>query len=163
MTRCIFHLTMVLTENSSCVVVCFSTVILALYLQLWSHIAVCVDNDIFRGLIFSVICFCLFHPDWHTTVSHYIVHLFGVSGFRQNKTKSKEVCCLSTVQVHRRNVDHSHLFMVLCWRWQRYTPIAYVYFHLQSSFESEKKFTYNWIPKTHENINNLLKLIANVS
>lgn len=82
----------------------------------------CVD-DIFRGLIFSVACssghcFCLVHPilaqgiHIYTTVSHYIVHLFSVSGFRHNKKELKRSASLSAVQVHRRIVDHSHFFMV---------------------------------------------------
>lgn len=183
LTRCIFHL-MVLTENSSCVELGFVVVVvvvcaiaLALYLQSWSHIAVCrryiSRSDLFCRLFFGTL-FVSFSS--HTGTGHTNTHvhdsftlhrsLFSVSGFRHNKKRFKEVCFFVRCAGSSAHCWPFTFLYGLCWSWQRCMPMLsmpHEHFHLQSSFAEKQKFTYNWIPETHENINNLLKLIANVS
>lgn len=73
LTRCIFHLT-VLTENSSCVAGFFLCACVALYLQPWSHIAVCrryiSRSDLFCRLFHWTLLLSLLSTDLYSIHTH---------------------------------------------------------------------------------------------
>lgn len=146
----------VLTENS-----CFlpSTVV--------SHIAVCrryfSRSDLFCRLFSSGHRFCVvssWQQPFHITSFIFVAWAVFDTAKKNQRGCLAFVCCAGSPA---HSVDHLHFFMVYIGVDSDVWPCRITHFHLQSACKAKQKLTYNWIPETHENINNLLKLIANVS
>lgn len=157
LTECIFHL--VLTANSvgfffHCYFCSFYLRIAMsysigpqIYCAVWSFSVCC--SQYFLSYILTV---------WLPYVSHYIVYLFSISGFRHFFC----VCAVCNV-LHRLIGAPIHTISLL--KITMRSRCCTTYFQLKSSYAKRKKILiyFNWILETHENIINLFKLIANVS